>query len=158
MKKIFITLTAAAISFNTFAQSELSGFWTLQNKESISGKLYSNGAPETVKFSMDGNNLAIEKSTAAGDGTFSKSNEVVSLDKPAETTTASKRKKVITLKKDGSTYVEYAVLYNAADATKADHKVTDVWSIENGQLVLDRKDENLVNGETWELKAAYSKQ
>lgn len=159
MKKIFISLTAIVISANAFAQTELSGFWTFDKQESISGKLYSNGSPETVKISLDGSNLNIEKSTAVGDGTYTKANETLVLDgKASEVITASKRKKVITLKKEGNKYIEFAILYNATDPTKIDRKVTDTWSVEEGQLVLDRKDENLTNGETWESKATYSKQ
>jgi hypothetical protein len=158
MKKTITTLAALAISCLTYAQSELSGNWTFQKQESISGKLYSNGSPETIKINVDGSNVIIEKSTAVGDGTYTKISETVSLDgKAFETVTASKRKKVITLKKDGTKYIEYAILYNVSDPTKIDRKVTDTWSIENGQLLLDRKDENIEGNNTWESKATYSK-
>jgi mannose-6-phosphate isomerase-like protein (cupin superfamily) len=78
--------------------------------------------------------------------------------KAFEMTTSSKRKKIVTIKKEGNTYIESALYYSAADNTKMDHKTTDTWSVENGQLILDRKDENLDNGETWESKATYEKQ
>ncbi len=159
MKRIFTTLFAISISLTAFAQSELVGTWSFQEQESISGKLYINGSPKSVKITAAGNNLSFEKVTAGPDGQDYKVAEIVSLDgKPLEVITASKRKKVITLKKDGNSYSEASILYNAADTSKIDHKTTDTWSVVNGQLILDRKDENMVNGEVWESKATYSKQ
>jgi hypothetical protein len=79
MKKIFITIAAIAVSFASFAQSELAGTWTFQRQESISGKLYSNGSPKLVKIAVSGKDLTFEKITA-GNGQDYTSTETVTFD------------------------------------------------------------------------------
>jgi len=159
MKKTIITIAAIAISLSSFAQSELSGKWSFQEQESISGNLYSNGSPKTIKISVNGSAVIFEATTATASGTDATTRDTLKLNGAAfQTFTPSKRKKVISIKKAGSSYTVFTTVYNAAEPTKVDHKVTDTWSIENGQLMLDRKDENLTNGEVWESKASYSKQ
>jgi preprotein translocase subunit SecF len=41
---------------------------------------------------------------------------------------------------------------------KLDFKNTDTWTLGTDKLILDRKNENYTNGETWESKATYEKQ
>ena len=41
---------------------------------------------------------------------------------------------------------------------KVEIKYTDMYHIENDQLVLVRKAENMVNGEVWESKSTYDNQ
>jgi hypothetical protein len=158
MKKLFITLTAIGISLSAFAQTELTGSWTFKEQASISGKLYGNGSPKNIKISNTGKSLTIDKVTAAGDGKEVSTSETVNIDGSASNgLTVSKYKKIMTLKKDGDKYVEFTIISDPADDKKIMHKVTDTWSVEDGELILNRKDENLTNGEVWESKATYTK-
>jgi hypothetical protein len=142
------------------AQTDFSGSWIVKGQESVSGKLYSNGSPKSLTIKQDDKNIILTKTTAGQDGDVT-STETFGFDgQPYEMTTPSKRKKVMTgtWSSDKKSLTEIVQFYNATDSNKLFHLVTDVWSLEGGELVLDRKDENKENGEIWESKATYNKQ
>jgi len=160
MKQLTILFTALLLTTAAFAQkTDFSGNWSFTEQSSISGKLYSNGSPKAIKITLTATAITLEKTSAGASGDVTTS-ETVSLDgKPFETVTpTTKRKKVITIAwSSNSALTEIASLYNATDPAKLDFKTTDTYTVENGELVLDRKTENFTNGETWESKANYSK-
>jgi hypothetical protein len=162
MKRI-ATICASFLltSLTTIAQTDFSGTWDLQDQQSISGTLYSNGSPKQLVITQKDKSIFIQKTSTNTDGKDYTTVDTLTFDgKPFRSTTLSKKYKETTFtwndSKDGFTTIGTA--FNPADKTKADMKTTDRWSIENDQLVLIRKAENFTNGEVWESKALYSKQ
>ena len=142
-------------------QTDFSGDWKLKGQENISGKLYSNGVPEEMKIIQASTQITVEKITLGQNAEYMTTSETLYSNRdPFVTQTASKRKKVITLKwnADQQGFTEIANVYNATDPAKLEHITTDAWSLTDGELILDRKDQNLINGETWESKSTYDKQ
>jgi len=161
MKQLTIILAALIFGTAAFGQkTDFSGNWVFKEQASVSGKLYSNGSPKAIKITQTSTNTTLEKTSAGGSGDVTTS-ETLGFDGTAlETVTpTTKRKKIITITWSGnSSFTEIASLYNATDPTKLDFKTTDIYMMENGALVLDRKTENFTNGETWESNARYEKQ
>jgi hypothetical protein len=153
---VIVSLLASA---EVQAQVNLSGSWALKEQQSISGTLYANGSPKTLLIQQDANAISITKVTASSDGDVTTTETVAFDGKPMQTTTASKRKKVITgqWSSDKKSFIEIALLFDASDSTTLFFRTTDSWSLDNGSLILDRKAENQANGEIWESKATYEK-
>ncbi len=159
-KAVAVIITMIAGMTAATAQTDFSGSWTFKDQQSVSGRLYSNGSPKSLTIKQEGKSITIGKTTAGNGGDIT-STETVTFDgQPFQTTTTSKRKKTITATWSGDkkSLIEIVQLYDATDSSKLFHLVTDVWSLEGSDLVLDRKDENKENGEIWESKAIYSKQ
>ena len=159
-KIILLILVLSSVGHFVHAQTDFSGSWTFKGQESVSGQLYSNGSPKQVSIKQDSKAIVISKVIAGKDGDLT-TTETVSLDgQPTEKITASKRKRTITGQWSNSknSLIEITQLYDPTDSTKLTYKTTDVWILENGRLLLDRKAENLGNGEIWESKATYEKQ
>jgi hypothetical protein len=159
-----ITTIAAALLFAAFSfaqKTDFSGTWNLKDQKSISGTLYSNGVPNQIKIIQTKDALSLETTTANGQGQDVTTTESLAFDgKKFETTTASKRKKSISIAwdKDGKTFIRASDLSQTTDTSKVEIKYTDTWSIDGGKLILLRKAENFSNGEEWEAKAIYEKQ
>ena len=142
------------------AQTDFSGSWIFKAQQSVSGNLYSNGSPKIVTIKQDQQSITMDKTTAGMNGDVA-SSETVGFDgKPVETVTPSHRKKTITgsWSADKKSFTELTLIYDNSDTTKLYHTVTDVWTLEEGQWQLDRKDKNHLNGEIWESKAVYNRQ
>ncbi len=78
--------------------------------------------------------------------------------KATESKTGTGRKKVVTLTWNGTSgYTTVTSIYNAADPNKLEFKTTDIYTLDEKGLVLQRKAENFMNGEVWESKAYYEK-
>jgi hypothetical protein len=145
--------------FGVQGQINLSGSWAFKEQQSVFGTLYANGSPKTVVIQQEADAISLTKITAST-GSDVTTTETVTFDgKPAESTTASKRKKLITgsWSSDKKSFIEMALVYDAVDSTKLFFRTTDTWSLDNGSLILDRKAENQANGEIWESKATYDK-
>ncbi len=157
--KYILTAAIAWIAITSNAQQQdFAGTWKLKEQKTISGTLYSNGVPKEMTITQTGNIITIDKVTA-GDGTDIKSSETPGTEaKPFEIITPAKRKKLITITWNDKGFVEIANLYSAADNTKLELTYTDIFTIENGELILIRKAENLFNGETWQSRSNYEKQ
>ena len=154
----------AALCFlvlSAFAQKvDFSGSWNFTKQESISGKLYSNGSPMQINIMQSIALLSIDKiNTGANNANVTISEKLTTEGKPVESITASKKKKTITTTwaADGKSFIRFTTISGQEDVSKLERKVTDSYSIVDGTLVLQRKDENLVNGEVWESKAYYVK-
>lgn len=148
------------ISGLAYAQSpSLTGTWNFKSQESISGNLYANGSPSKVTISINGADQKMDYLTSDGQNDVP-SSEIFTGGEPFETKTPMGRKKVVVLTRsaDKSSFTEVSSIYSPTDASKLDFKNTDVWTLSDGKLVLDRKKENYTNGETWESKAIYEKQ
>lgn len=162
MKKItFLALAMSLILTSTtlFAQTNFNGAWKYKDQASISGNLYVNGSPSSVTISSSGTDLKMNYLTNDGQKDIPTS-ETFNDGKPFETKTPMGRKKVVVLtwSADKMSFKEVSSIYSLTDANKLDFKNTDVWTILDGKLILDRKNENYTNGETWESKATYEKQ
>lgn len=148
------------ISGLSYAQTNnLAGIWNFKEQQSISGNLYANGSPKQVTIKQTNDIFEFEFITADEEGD-TKSNEKISSGKELESTTPMGRKKIskIQWSADGKTLTETTNIYSKTDVGKFDFKFTDSWTITDGKLILDRKNENFTNGETWESKATYEKQ
>lgn len=161
MIRRFLAIAMMFICAGAFAQEDLSGAWNFNKQESVSGNLYSNGSPKAIRITQHKEDMMIEMTTAGQDADVTVTDTLSFTGKPYERITKkSKRKVVVTNKwsddKKSITLVE--TIYSASDNSKEDFKTTDVYSIEDGKLLLDRKTENFMNGETWESKAWYDKQ
>ncbi len=161
MKKQALVAGIVLFGMSACAQkTDFSGIWVFEDQQSISGNLYSDVSPTQMKVEQKGDEIAIEKTTSAGNGDVT-TNETVTFDgKPFQTTTSSGRKKRITIKwsDDQKMLTEITALFSTLDNGKEDYRITDRWSLENGKLVLLRKDENLIIGEVLEVKLFYDKQ
>jgi hypothetical protein len=162
MKKITFVATAMLLFITSnalFAQTNFNGTWKYTDQETISGNLYANGSPSKVTITLSGNDIKMDYLTNDGQNDIP-SSEVFTGGRPFETKTKSGRKKVVVLTwlTDKSSFSELSSIYSLTDASKLDVKNTDVWTIAEGKLILDRKNENYTNGETWESKATYERQ
>jgi hypothetical protein len=159
--KVVSILFLVCLAATAYSQkADFSGDWIFKDQQSISGKLYSNGVPKEIKATQKTDAITLEKTTAGANGDVTITETVPFDGKPFETLTASKKKKTVMITWDPSqkSLTETIQIYSPADTNKVDHKDTDTWSLEDGNLVLTRKDENFTNGETWEEKAVYGKQ
>jgi hypothetical protein len=160
--KLFSTLLAALFVMTATAQKiDFSGTWILKDQKSISGTLYGNGVPKQIKVTQNKEALTLETTSANAQGTDVVTTENLAFDgKKFESTTASKRKKLVSLTwtKDGKSFTRVSDLSQTADTSKVEIKYTDAWSIDEGKLILLRKAENFNNGEVWESKSIYTKQ
>lgn len=150
-KQITITLIFLLASFTLYAQqNNFTGTWELKTKESISGTLYINAFAEEMHLTQNKDEIT--------SGTNSKT--TVSEAKPFETIPSSKEKEVLTIKwnADHTGFTKVLKAYDASDNGKLIYQQTDIYSMDNGELLLDRKAENPINGETWEAKAVYDKE
>lgn len=67
--KIILFFACLITGLTSIAQkTNFSGTWTLQDQQSISGKLYSNGVPKQIKVLQSANNIIIETTVAGSDG------------------------------------------------------------------------------------------
>src|SRR5450631_4335906 len=102
----------------TYAQSKnFTGTWSLSDQQSISGTLYSNGVPKQIKVTLNDSSLNMEKTTANSDQDVTIM-EKANLDgKPTATITSSKRKKVVTIRRDNdeNNFTEIVNFYMAED-------------------------------------------
>lgn len=163
MKRLLSLFTALLVTAVVFAQkTDFSGNWTLKDQHSISGTLYSNGVPKQIKVTQTKDNLTLEATTANAQGQDVTTTEKLAFNgEKFETTTASKRKKVVALNwdKEEKTFTNTSDLSQKTDTSKVEIRYTDTWSLEDGKkLIMVRKAENMSNGEVWESKSIYQKQ
>jgi hypothetical protein len=162
-RSVLFTFLVALFLFNTvvaFAQkNDISGTWVFKDQQGISGRLYINGSPKQVTVKQDGGGIKLESITSTGDKDTT-TTESFGSNNLFETKTPRGRKKVITLKwsDDGKSFKETTNIYSLTDSGKLDFKNTDTWAVDNGELILDRENENYTNGEIWESKATFEKQ
>ncbi|NCI51334.1 hypothetical protein GWC95_15505 [Sediminibacterium roseum] len=159
--KTFTLAALCFVVFSAFAQkADFTGNWVFVEQESISGNLYSNGSPKQINISQTATVVNLDKITMGANNTdFTVSEKLTKDGRAVELTTASKRKKTITTtwSNDGNSFVCFTTISSPDDAGKLERKVTDTYSLEYGSLILQRKDENLTNGEVWESKAVYER-
>jgi hypothetical protein len=145
-------------AFSVKAQTVFSNTWTFKGQQSVSGNLYFNGSPKQVTIKQDSDRLTINFITSNGDAD-STYTDTLGIPAFERFTGRSHKKEVSTLAwqlgKIG--FTEVTTIYSKVDPSKADYRNTDIWTLENGELILDRKGENFTNGETWESKATYDK-
>lgn len=159
MKTITLSICFALVSGLLTAQTNFSGKWLFDNQESISGKLYSNGSPKSFTVKQSEQDIMIEKTTTGTNGDITSKETILIGGKVTQTTTASgrPRKSSIQFNADKTGFTQVTDIFNATEKTKLEMKITDEWKMENGKLLLTRKNENFTNGEVWESKAWYNK-
>lgn len=159
MKRFSFFILAVCCTIAAHAQNkDFSGAWNFSSQESVSGRLYSNGSPKKITIKQSGTDIILETITAGANGDVSASLQLKFDGTPAETTTQSGRKKTVTVTWNGTgSFTTQSTVFNAADPAKKDFITTDIYTLEDGELVLQRKAENRMNGEVWESKAFYNK-
>lgn len=159
MKRLSYFILAVCCTIVAHAQNkDFSGAWNFSSQESVSGRLYSNGSPKKITIKQSGTDIVLETVTAGGSGDVSSSLQLKFDGTPAETTTQSGRKKKVTLTWNGTgSFTTQSTVFNATDPGKKDFVTTDIYSLGDDGLVLQRKAENMMNGEVWESRAFYNK-
>lgn len=158
MKKVFVFVCACVFATVLNAQTNFSGEWKFTDQESLSGKLYSNGSPKALKITQSATQVIIEQTTAGASGDVTTSSTLTDDGKAFETKTASGRKKVVTLTWNGTAgFTTVTTTYDLTDPSKMVFKTTDIFTMSDRGLVLQRKAENFGNGEVWESKGYYEK-
>jgi len=150
------------VLFGTLAKTQKTiflGTWILTDQKSISGNLYDNGIPQQIKVILKNDTIILEKTTAYPTGNIVGIEKIIFDEKPFETKSPAGRKVLITAKWMGNKngFIAVSQFYNINDHKKLEITKNDIWSIEDNNLVLIRKNENLANGETWESKSIYKR-
>ncbi|MEO8172417.1 MAG: hypothetical protein ABI581_05015 [Sediminibacterium sp.] len=157
-KIILSAICFFACAFSFAQNKDFSGTWNFTEQESISGKLYSNGSPKSFKITQSAAQVIIDQVTAGQNGDVTSSATIGFDGKAFEGKTGTGRKKVITIAWNGTAgFTTVTSIFEATDPTKLVFKTTDIYTLDNNQLVLQRKAENFGNGEVWESKAYYEK-
>lgn len=155
-KTILTVVCFLSCAFSFAQNKDFSGNWHFTEQESLSGKLYSNGSPKSFKITQSTGQVVIDQTTAGAGGDVTSSATLGFDGKPFESKTATGRKKVVTLTWNGTAgYTTVTSIYDAADPSKLVFKTTDIYTMDDKGLVLQRKAENFANGESWESKAYY---
>jgi len=157
---LFINVLTIPVTVNYVKaqNASLNGNWNFKDQQSISGNIYENGSPKKAAITQNGDRLKLTTTISTGDldSTFTEALSIM----PFETITGRSHKKkvsVISWLPDHSGFTEISTIYSKDDSSKADYRNTDKWTLQHGQLTLDRKSENFINGETWESTATYTK-
>ena len=159
MKKITLSICFTLVCSLLTAQTNFTGKWIFDDQESISGKLYSNGSPKSFTVKQSEQDIMIERTSAGANGDVTSKETLLYGGKSTESVTASGRpkKSTVVLFADKTGFTHVTEIYNAGEKTKLEMKITDEWKMEDGKLLLTRKNENFTNGEVWESKAWYLK-
>jgi len=148
-RSILLSLTALLFftSLKVKAQNDaFSGTWLIKNKVSISGILYSNAVADTIHLAQEGNKMTMNGTTLTNRRKYVQ-----------ETQTNQKMVDSLSWNGDNSGFIITVKLYDNSDHAKLIYQRINNYSLTNGELVLDRRDENFANGEIWEVKATYTK-
>jgi len=160
MNKFFLSGVIALLLNTALAaqKTDFSGTWNYKDQESISGTLYNNGSPKSIKIVQKKDNISLEIVSQKADGNDFTSKEILLYKGDVfETKTSSGRKKLVSIKwTTDAGFTVTANSYDLSDKSKIVFTTTDKYSIENENLVLIRKVENKENEEVWESKAVYS--
>lgn len=158
MKIILSVVCFFSCAFSFAQNKDFTGNWNFTEQESISGKLYSNGSPKSFKITQSTAQVIIEQTTAGANGDVTSSTTLSFDGKPFETKTSTGRKRIVTIAWNGTAgYTTVTTTYDLADPTKMYFKTTDIYTMDDKGIVLQRKAENFTNGEVWESKAYYEK-
>lgn len=159
MKTITLSICLALLCSLLHAQTNFTGKWNFVKQESVSGKLYSNGSPKSFTVKQSEQDIVIEKTTTSANGDVTSKETLLFGGKATETTitTGRPKKSSITLLADKKGFTHVTEIYNASDKTKLEMKISDRWTLDQGKLLLERKNENFTNGEVWASKAWYEK-
>lgn len=145
---------------NGFAQQQFSGNWKTKTLTHISGPKYGNAIQSSMQVSVSSDSIIIETVTPGGGGKTTTGRQVYSLDGKAFTSTSatSKRKyiKTYALSVDKNTMTLTTVFYVPEKDNEIDFTRVETWTIENGQLILNKKSIE-TRSETWEVKAVFEK-
>lgn len=154
-------IIALLLNATASAQNNLSGTWTLQNKEHVSGPDYENGIPKQIALHQQGDSLIIE-SVYVEDNKDVSSRQAVPANGQAVTTIGPKsnRKYVKSLKwsADKKGLVLTIVIYVPDNPNEVDLTRVENWSLspDGKQLILNKKSVE-TRSETWESKGVYVK-
>jgi hypothetical protein len=161
MKRFCIGSGLLLVCLSAAAQStDFSGKWLYRDQEIVSGNSIGDGTPTRMTVTQKSNAMDIVKLTEGGNVDVT-TTETVGFDgKPFQTKSQSGGRKLIAIKWSGDqkTFTETTMVFSTSDSTKPEYRVTDTWSMENGRLVLHRKDENLMIGDVVESRLFYEKQ
>lgn len=146
----------------SYGQNNLSGTWSLQNKEHIEGPEYGNALPLQMTFQQKTDSLIVESVFINGEGQEVKSRQGLALDgkTSTNTSTVSKRKYVRSLKwaADKKSLTITTVFYVEDNPNEVDFTRVEVLtpSADGTQLNIDKKSIE-TRSETWQVKGVYAK-
>ena len=155
-----LTLCLLFGSFVNAQRTNFSGNWVAAGYQSISGKVYSNGAPKQLKAIQNDSQVIIETVTAGSNGAADiLATQTLGFDgNKFESKTPSGRTKVTRLTWNGSIgFTTVSELYSANDLSKLDMRITDIWTLSNGKLQIQRKREITEGNEVSESITWYEK-
>ena len=151
------------LSATSFAQTNVSGTWALQNKQHVLGPEYANALAKQITINQQADSLIIETISTGNEGQDVSSRQAVAMNGKAVTTTSatSKRKLVKSLKwnTDKKGLVLTTVFYVADNPSEVDFTRVETWSLspDGKQLNIDKRSVE-TRSETWQVKGVYGKQ
>ncbi len=140
---------------------DFSGTWSVVGQTWISGKQYPNSTPKKIKLSQTKDRIIMESTYATGHGTNFTLIDTLNFDgRILQLKGDFYVKKVIFLKwsEDQQSLTTNVEIFAVGNDDKMEHKQTDTYSMEDGKLVLDRKDVYFIYRQAWESKTFYEKQ
>jgi hypothetical protein len=165
MKKLQLVALCIVLGTTLFAQkpADFSGTWTLKDRKSLSGQDYANGVPGKVTFKSNKDSIYITRAIGDQTGQLVPSDESVSLSKPTESITATKKKRVTTLSWDKqSNSMMLNSSFNLPESiNETTFKVTEKWTLsaDNKKLTLVKNFENVKDtNDKWSMEGYYEKE
>lgn len=150
------------MSATSFAQTNVTGTWTLQSKEHIAGPEYANALPKQITISQQADSLVIESINIGNEGQDVSSRQAVAMNgQPVTTTSAtSKRKYIKSLQwsPDKKGLVLTSIIYLPDNPNVVDLTRVETWSLspDGKQLNINKKSIE-TRSESWEDKGVYDK-
>ncbi|MBO9204381.1 MULTISPECIES: hypothetical protein [Niastella] len=157
-----ITLSIALLLVNTalLAQTDFSGKWQLKEKQHILGPEYANAVAKLLSVDQRSDSLIIESSSVGENGQDVVTRSAIALNgkQSINTSAASNRKLIRSLQwsNDKKTLTITTAFYMPGNDSEVDFTRVEVWTLENGQLKVDKKSIE-TRSETWEVKAVFEK-
>jgi hypothetical protein len=154
-------IIALLLNATAFAQNNLSGTWTLQNKEHVSGPDYENALPKQIALHQQADSLIMESVYAEDDKDVSSRQALAMNGQPLTYIgPKSNRKYVKSLKwnADKKGLVLTIVIYVPDNPNEVDFTRVETLSLspDGKQLILNKKSVE-TRSETWESKGVYVK-
>ncbi len=158
MKSIsIIIIIVLFLSLTGFTQAiNFSGTWTVTGETWISEKKVSNFTPKKIKLLQTTDRIVME-STYANFTLFDTLNFDVRI-LQSRGDFYVKKLKFLAWSDDQQSLTTNLEIFVIGNDDKMDHKQTDTYNMEEGKLVLDRKDVYFLYRKAWEVRAFYEKQ
>lgn len=141
------------------AQDNLSGTWTLQNKQHIAGPQYANSLPKQVSIHQQADSLVIETTSIGSGGKDVTNRQAVPMDgKPVTIDKTRKLVKSLKWMNNKKGFVLTTIYYRTEDPKAVDFTREEDWQLsqDGKQLNIDKKSIE-TRSEDWQVKGKYEK-